>query len=291
MEKALFVTEPSRLRSCSVRGYRRLYFGCEFCQRLMPGVAALEKALLWADKARLAFTLVTPYVTQTGYGALERLLGFLSKRGIPAEVVINDWGTLELLRLLPQGFQPVAGRLLTKQKRGPTIIPLLSRQAVTPLVVRDPHRPKSSTIIFQKKLPPAVDPYYKGSNASSVPLIQEFFLSIGIRRMELDNLAQGMHLELLKDRMTASVYTPYVYITTTFFCPSAGCEQKGGPLLKLMPCTRPCRRYGFLLRHRSMPKPLYLRGNTMFYKHAGGCRKAWAAMGISRIVHQPFIPV
>lgn len=155
----------------------------------------------------------------------------------------------------------------------------------------NPDNPGQRNIVFQKKLPLDLDYYYKGSNASSVPIMHHFLISRRIKRMELDNLAQGMLLELPKGKISASVYTPYVYIATTFFCPTAGCDQKKKSLLKIKPCKRQCQRYVFKLRQKTMPKVLYLKGNTQFYKNAKLSIKELEKIGVNRIVYQPEIPV
>ena len=90
----------------------------------------------------------------------------------------------------------------------------------------NPENPSQRNILIQKKLPFDLDSYYKGSNAASVPVIRNFLINQRIERIEVDNIQQGLFLELPKGKIFASVYLPYVYITTTFFCPTAGCDQR-----------------------------------------------------------------
>jgi hypothetical protein len=246
--------------------------------------------LFFIQKKGLDFTLVTPYVTNFGLDRLKPLLNLLKIIKINSEIIINDWGVLNLINREYTNFSPVLGRLLTKQKRGPRLIKLLKRESQAWLI-KSLDNPKIKCLVFQKKLPLDLDPYYKGSNTSSVPIIHNFLASRQIQRIELDNTGQGLFLELPKRMISASIYLPYVYITTTFFCPTAGCDQKKKSLLKIKPCKRECQRYIFKLRHRSMPKEIYLKGNSQFYKNTRFNLKEWQKLGVDRIVYEPEIPV
>ncbi len=62
---------------------------------------------------------MTPFVTNRGLEQLEELLPVLAQTLPDAEVVVNDWGVLQLLRSEYPELKPVLGRLLNKSKRGP----------------------------------------------------------------------------------------------------------------------------------------------------------------------------
>lgn len=289
MERAIFITKVSQLKYINGK-YSRLYYGNEFCERLIPSVSRLKQILSFVKKNKLAFSLVTPYVTDCGLKRLNSLFGLLKDSGISCEIMFNDWGVLNLINGRYPNFTPVLGRLLTKQKRGPGLRKLLKRET-RPRLIKDPKNPKMRCLVFQKKLPFGLDPYYKGSNTSSVPIIHNFLINQRIRRIELDNTEQGLFLELPLNEISASIYLPYIYITTTFFCPTSGCDQKNGRLLKVKPCKKQCQRYTFKLRHKSIPKVIYLKGNTQFYKNARFHFKEWEKIGVDRIVYEPEIPV
>ena len=289
MEKTVFITKVSQLRYIEHK-YSRLYYGNEFCERLIPSLQDLKEILSYIKMRGLDFSFVSPYVTNIGLGRLKELFEFLKAEKINCEVIINDWGVLNLVNHKYPNLTPVLGRLLTKQKRGPTLIKLLKRQ-VRPRLMVNPENPSQRNILIQKKLPFDLDSYYKGSNAASVPVIRNFLINQRIERIELDNIQQGLFLELPKGKISASVYLPYVYITTTFFCPTAGCDQRKKSLLKIKSCKRQCQRYIFKLRHRTMPKVIYLKGNTQFYKNIRLPMRELRNLGVDRIVYQPEIPI
>ncbi len=289
MERAIFITRLNQLKYIDC-GYSRLYYGNEFCERLIPVPDCLEQILSYTEKKKLDLSLVTPYVTSDGIKKIEALFELLKSRRVACEIIINDWGVLNLLNHKYLSLTPVLGRLLTKQKRGPRLIKLLKRQT-RPRLIKNSKNSKIKDLVFQKKLPAELDFYYKGSNAASVPAIHNFLISRHIRRIELDNTAQGLFLDFPEEKISASIYLPYVYISTTFFCPTAGCDEKEGSLLKIKPCKRQCQRYIFKLRHRTMPKVIYLKGNTQFYKNARFQLKEWENLGADRIVYEPEIPI
>ncbi|MBU1367714.1 MAG: hypothetical protein ABIK26_02775 [Candidatus Omnitrophota bacterium] len=289
MERAIFITKPNQLKYVDGK-YSRLYYGREFCERLIPSSDELDGILSFVRKNKLDFSLVAPYVTNAGLKKLQVLLELLKAKTVNCEIIVNDWGVLNLVNCKYPNLMPVLGRLLTKQKRGPRLAKLLNRDAC-PRLIQNPQNPKQRILIFTKKLPLDLDPYYKGSNASSVPIIHNFLISRGVRRIELDNTAHGIRLELPKGKISASVYFPYVYISTTFFCPTAGCDEKNKSFLKIKSCKRQCQRYTFKMRHKTIPKLIYLKGNTQFYKNPRISVKELERLGVNRIVYQPEIPV
>ncbi len=68
-----------------------VYFGNEFCERLLPRPDELEAALEKMEKKGLKVVLLTSYLTDSGIDRLAALLELL-ERSDGAEVVLNDWG-------------------------------------------------------------------------------------------------------------------------------------------------------------------------------------------------------
>lgn len=262
MEQAIFISKIDKLK-CVSQVYTRLYFGNEFCQRLMPGVQEVRQAFDFVLERNMHLSFVTPYVTNQGIGALKPVLEeiFVKMSGI--EIVVNDWGLLRFLRKEYAYPNLVLGRLLTKQKRGPRILNLkdmLSDDAFT---------------------------HFQESNID-VPVLSDFLFDWGIKRVELDNLLQGLARE--NPQIKGSLYFPFAYVTTTRFCPTASCEKETRFLRSIRPCDKQCRKYGFVLRHKNMPVELFLKGNTQFFSNdslPGGLDK----LNIDRLVFQPEVPI
>ena len=91
IEKAIFISNTKNLGYVT-HAYSRLYFGIEFCERLIPSREELSAAIEFAGRNKMDFTFVTPFVTDNGMEKLARLLDCFSGDQRGSEIVINDWG-------------------------------------------------------------------------------------------------------------------------------------------------------------------------------------------------------
>jgi hypothetical protein len=238
-EYALFVNQAEKLHYLT-DDYRRVYFGDEFCERLLPSAAELIRVMEQVRDAGRSFTLVTPYVTEAGLAQVAELLKLLP---LATEVVFNDWGVFRLLQMEYPDLVPVMGRLLTKIKRGPRIMNFLDT------------------------LPKAAVEHYRTSNLD-VPRYQRFLEENNICRAELDNPLQGLDVSGVSKNLSLSLYIPFAYVTTTRFCLTANADKpdKKG-FIGVFPCQRECRTYTFYLDNAAMTTLLIRRGNTIFFRN------------------------
>ncbi|MFH1339243.1 MAG: hypothetical protein ABIH40_05330 [Candidatus Omnitrophota bacterium] len=263
VEKAIFISKVKNLNYVTAE-YSRLYFGIEFCQNLIPSVEDLEYILRFVSEKGMDFTFVSPYVTNAGMERLKLLSDYLIERRPESEIVINDWGFMRWLNRNHSGINLVLGRLLTKQKRGPRILRLIGKV------------PGDMIEHFCQSI---VD-----SEATSSYLIDR-----GIKRIELDNLLQGVSRPspLLK----GSLYFPFAYVTTTRFCLISSYRDRiDKPLRSIFPCNRECQNYTFKLTHKQMPVELFLKGNTQFFRN-DKLPEEQESLNIDRIVYEPEMPV
>lgn len=260
-EQALFISKKNNLKYLT-ESYQRVYFGDEFCERLLPAKDDLAEVMEQSASRGLKFSLVTPYVTEAGLKSTARLLAMLPDG---TEVVINDWGVLRVLKNKFPTLVPVLGRLLTKIKRGPRIVNFLDKL------------PKD-----------ALDHLHKTN--LGVPVYQKFLFENQIKRAELDNPLQGIDLSDVPPELNLSLYIPFVYVTTTRFCLVANCdvpEKKG--FIGVFPCHKECRKYTFYLDNAVMTTLLIRRGNTLFYKNTNITEELKNSK-IDRIVIEPEVP-
>ena len=265
MEQAVYISSIDQLHYLS-DDFTRLYFGAEFCERLLPTRGDLEAVIGFAREHGLAFTCMTPFVTNKGLEYLEGLLQVLARSLPEAEVVVNDWGVLQLLRSEYPEFKPVLGRLLNKSKRGPRIMNIL------------------------KQIPAETKEYFQGSNLD-VPSAIRFLRQQGIERVEFDNLLQGLNLAGTAVSISKSLYLPFAFISATRFCLSANCDDSSKmDYLGVFPCGKECLKYSFNLYNPVMTLPLIRRGNAVFFIHES-IPKVVARQQVDRIVVQPELPV
>lgn len=262
MEQTIFISKVENLRYVDSK-YSRLYFGNEFCQRLTPSLEDFKVVKDFILKHKLDFTLVTPYVTNKGIADLRPILEYVIRDFSEAEIVINDWGVLKILKEEFSYSNFALGRLLTKQKRGPRILNLKDR------------------------VPKTMIQHFKESNID-VPILSEFLVDNGIKRVELDNLLQGIARE--SSLLKASLYFPFAYITSSRFCLIASSEKGLRSFRSISNCNKECQKYTFRLRHKAMPVDLFLKGNTQFFKNKF-LPENLEQLNIDRLVYEPEIPI
>ncbi|MCF8474033.1 MAG: hypothetical protein K9G26_04985 [Emcibacter sp.] len=226
-----------------------LHFGNEFCERLIPTLKELMRAQSKAKQLKLEFSLVTPMLTDSGFRLLERLLPQLDAG---TEVVVNDWGTLERLRLNFPMLNPVLGRLLNK-------------------AIKDPRLPSGQWAklhIFD--------------NQSKH--FQDFLARFSIDRLEMDVPPFATVMQFKSDPMKLSVHLPYGYTFKGRMCRigSSGLKDDA-KFAAAHACHKECLTYWVQTTrpHANAETELYSfqRGNTQFYEHSDSMKTAiWQAV-------------
>lgn len=262
MEEAIFIAGTSDLNGWSPR-YSRIYFGNEFCRGLIPSREELAKVMDFVLSNNLGFTFVTGFATDADINYLKDLLSDVSLRLPGSEIVVNDWGFLNVAG----GYKltPVIGRLLSKQRRDPRILNLM------------------------RKLPQKAADCLKSSGGG--PYLRRLLHKKSVNRLEIDNLPQGIILNgaAIAEGFKYSLYFPFNYVATSRECPfnngrlAPGDGRPAG-------CGRKCRGTIITLKHRTMPLPLYMKGNTIFIENRN-IPESLSSKGIDRIVYQYGIPM
>ena len=225
LERAFFLND---LSAELPEGCSRIYFGAEFCFWRMPSVEKILTAIKLARENSIALTLVTPVIGEEERRRLARILAeVLPGLSSCDEVLISDWGTLELVREIRSAIEVIVGRALSGQKRGPRILDL-------------------------DLTPEQMDYFRRGSwhNRESVAML----LEQKITRVEQDNLLQG--LAPLPQGLKSSLHVPYAMVTSSRNCPFRKPGHAG-------PCDASCGEV-FTLRSDEVDTILYQDGNTQF---------------------------
>ena len=101
----------------------RVYVGNEFCNHLFPHIEQLFAILKNAQKEGLRQTVITPLLMEHTIEATELLLhrleAFSREHDSPVELVVNDWGMLDMLKRCAPSLEPTLGKLLNKRKKDP----------------------------------------------------------------------------------------------------------------------------------------------------------------------------
>lgn len=239
MEKAIIVSSPADIDSLD--GYDRVYFGAEFCRKLIPSKRDTADAIRRCKERGLKFTLATPYIEQGSFHKVVSIVELASEAGDGAEVIINDLGLLHHInKKREQGDEAyknlslLLGRLMNKLPRDP-------RYVIVADQLNDHQR--------------------EGISTNHLSYISEFWREQGITRFEVDNV---IHPVDLPNENAYSLYYPYFYISCSKTCLTAQCERSEALTEKNDKCQKECTRYGFQLNHPSLPGPMYYLGNAFF---------------------------
>jgi len=265
MEQALFISKLQNLKYLT-GDFTRLYFGQEFCERLIPDRKQLDYVLAFIDSTNLHLTFVTPYVTNWGLMRLESILTYLKQKKPGTEIVFNDWGVFQYVKDECHELIPVMGRLLNKMKRGPRIMNIFNQ------------------------LNESTRDFYQGSNLD-VPAVGSFLREQGIYRVEFDNVLQGIALKSGDQEIMKSLYMPFAFVSTTRFCLSAQCDKpEYFDNVGIFPCAQECQHYTFSLFNPVMNISLIRKGNTIFFLNEN-IPNVVTTQKVDRIVIQPEIPI
>lgn len=286
MERAIHVSNLRNLKYFKKVGYQRLYWGIEFCQNLIPSLRDTKQILKFTKRRSLKFSLVTPFVTNKGLDKLKEIFFYLKENSVKCEVIVNDWGVLYYLyREFYRYFELALGRLLTRQQRDPSMKIILEKQP--PYAGRD--KKYGKLVIVLHKVLGELSQMGMRSSYINASLAQDFLSKFGIKRVELNNLIQGLCLEGI--RLKKSLYIPYINISTTRFCPM---ESKLQKIYRIDFCNRECQNEYSILTSKNIPVKIYKRGNTTFYRNPLDIKdfkkKNIGINNIDRLVVQPEIP-
>ena len=238
LEKALFVESMQQLQQLDLSQYSRIYFGHETCDRRIPSLNEFQQAKECCAEKKLSFSLVTPFCTNAGIKSLTPLLETLSKQD---ELIVNDFGVLQLASKQTKA-RIVVGRLLNRQYRDPRIA-------------------------FFKNPPKEMMQHLCSSHASS-SLFLSLLKKFHVERIELDNLLQGIETDLSNTGFSASLYTPFVFVSATRLCLTANCDSLShSKKVGVMPCGKQCLNYSFMLDNKQLKKPLFLFGNALYFEN------------------------
>lgn len=257
----------------------RLYFGNEFCERLIPGAADLRRAAEAASARGLDLTFLTPYVTDGGLERLRPALDLLAANPADGvEVVANDWGLVHLLRRDYPGLRLVLGRLMNRMLRDPRVTHYLASA-------------------------PAPEEAHRALRQSGVtaPVFRRFLARLGVERVEFDHLPQGLDMDFRELGIAASLYLPYGAIASGRVCMIGSLHLPApGKFDVESICRKECRLYTFAFECSSSPyadrdQEFLEKGNTYFYYQDAGMMAAAAELverlGIGRIVYEPGLPM
>lgn len=240
VESAVFVDDVATVTDLD-REFDRVYFGNEFCDKRLPSPDEVRAAYEYCRGRDLPMTLVTPIVTPTKTGEVRALFEELRDVAEEVEVVFNDWGVYRLADEFGAFEDLVAGRVLSQQKRDPVVSHLSDG-------------PEGSVELSDDEaVVDGVADHFKKS-VVNVPYVREHLSKLGVDRVEMDVLTQGVYDEDIA--FSGSIYYPWNYVAVRRWCQ----ESTSAPL-----CDECCDSVVYTLDNRPVtPEPLYRQNNVVF---------------------------
>jgi hypothetical protein len=257
---------------------QRAYLGNEFCEQLIPNLSSFSKLCCQVRRRGLAITFLTPPVSGDGLKKLRPIFKWLAAHDSGAEVVFNDWGTLQVLHEEFSTLRPVRGRLLNKTMRDPRVTPLYNAQDA-PEGIRASMQPDSLEI----------------------PSLQRLLHQYGVRTVELDISLQHAAPDLSRLPFQVAFYFPFGFVTTGRQCMIGSLNRDLSARFRPgRRCQHECRSY--LAEHRFSGTTLstkgtifYQRGNTFFYCPGSEVLESFLRQaelrGVGRVIYQPDLPM
>ncbi len=200
--------------------------------------------------------LVTPIATRFGIKRVAELADFVVGRGWTCEVVVNDFGVCEALRGESR-LTLVAGRLIARN-----VFDVAESRLRVPAL-------------------------------HGLTYLRENY---GIERYEITNYRTKLlppHSGIPAG-LSLSLYTPYMYLTTTRDCIFRFRNTRPGTRVDHVGCDQICRQHRFRIRYPGcVAETLYLKGNTLFVVHdrLAFNRSELQALSVDRIVYFADLPV
>lgn len=249
---------------------RRLYFGQETCERLIPSSEDILKAVRICAERKWGLSLVLPYVGSFGVKKIKSLIPVIfevSETLGQVEFVVQDFAGLMIVSDLKNpNIIPVLGRLFTKMKRDPRF-----------MMDYAPTRDRSISLKMKDAL--------RRSGMESAAFVG-LMRSLGVRRFSIEALPQGADISRVEE-LTADIYWPWIYVTSGRACQmSALSDPERFRHLMESPCHFECRDAQIIPAEQGAFYSV-ARGNTIWMEHMN--IKSFGS-NISRLVYTPYIP-
>lgn len=246
-EKIKFVENVKELNK--YEKYNHIYLGSEFCEKKLFTLKDLKNIV--SKKHKQKITLVFPYLTQIYLDKVKDMLMLINENSdIFCEIVFNDWGFFYFIRKNYPDIKLVLGRLLTKQKTDPfAYYTVYSKQIISS---------SQNNIFVPKQVSQETKEYFSQTLINS-KIFQKFMIKNNIIRVEIDNVNWKINIKLPK-QIKASIYYPYVKITTTRHCGLLN-------MLNNDKCRKQCEKQDIKLDKYRVCYNYIIKGNSVNYKN------------------------
>jgi len=217
----------------------KVRFGSEFCAWKLPSLKSLEKAYEQTLETEKKFIYITPRVPEKSLKVVEDHLKFLDGNGAN-DVVINDWGVLNIL------------------EKHPNLRIQIGRQLVY-MPARCPWSQEELSVAFSDLA--QGQEIFNQTNLNYLPTIQ-FLQNYNIKGADVDWIPESFQNfnYIVRSGLQVSIYLNLIPVAITRSCHTARYLGEDDP----ENCSRPCDTKAFKLKQKQMGIELYLLGNVAY---------------------------
>jgi collagenase-like PrtC family protease len=216
-------------------------FGVEFCEWKIPSLETLKQAYETVEEAGLAFTYITPLLSNEGMEKTRKHLDYLETFE-NIEVVIGDLGMFNLL----SKYENLQFRL------GRPRVYIPGRNPWDQIT----RMPNPS--FFSKR---KVEKIFYQTNLNYVRTL-EFYSGLGINSADVDWISKSFlnYKQLITKGFDLAIHTFAVPVAVTMRCHTARFLGEDKPAH----CSKPCLTNAFNIHQNELKKEFVLSGNVIF---------------------------
>lgn len=173
---------------------KRVYLGHETCIDRLPPLGKMIKTVHSLRDSDKDITLMTPFLTEKDMCHICRMIQTMSESLSDFEVVCNDWGLLQWLTKSHLA-EPTIGRLLVGQATDPRLAAFDLPERQRPHE-RSVFHADGTKVQLRYRRPTDALMTHLRSCAIVTPQVLSFLHRLGVRRFEVSNTLQGIHMPL-----------------------------------------------------------------------------------------------
>lgn len=217
--------------------FQVLYIGNEFCERLLPEPAELLEILDWCSHKKIKPVLTTSFLTNEGIKKIRVILEAIRDYVLSCEIVINDWGALEMINNYSPELKLWIGRMITSRYKN--------------LKIFDDIRPLLHLFFKERvKIPGLLFDFLITRNVVGMEFNSPYYLACNYKEFKKRGYKMAVHI-------------PYMYLTVTRYCNCLN-GYSGYFRDSIISCKRECKEYTGILHRHSYLENILSKGNAYF---------------------------
>ncbi|NDK08380.1 hypothetical protein EOM39_03995 [Candidatus Gracilibacteria bacterium] len=249
-----------------------IYYGSDNCEYLVPYKNEVENAIeefkefnkKYPPHKVRTFTLVTPYVGDKMLSYLEESLGYLNNLSIknPIEVVINDFGVLNLVYKKYTNLKPIFGRVIHKLLKTPLIDTYGYEAHPSGELIKN--KTEQEKKVLRDEIVKWQLKFYNSAEVS-LDIYQNFLKKFRVERVALDYMEKREDLYNNKNQSSIGIdiYYPWALVFTGRLCDTSAIENPSKGFYATDDiCPRTCNRYDISYKIKTVGYNLIQRGNA-----------------------------